>query len=349
MPSINIRRHLASCLALAIFCATGWPQSPAPTPPSLTPDQLMHQASDALSLTAPDMKPWHLRASIKEYLPGGSVLPATIDEWWAGPDHYKLTYTLAGLSRTLYRSGNNNFIIGGKVMGAIGLSLLLHPLPPIAHLDTMSFTSKDASVGANKLRCLTEAPEQNGPPKNLVSTYCFDNALPVLRFSVDSFGERTIWDGIIRLQGHFLARKIRVSNAKQDPWITVDVDQAEPQLGIEESALVPPADARLLEGNAPLDPGSLPGYLISGENPSYPATAQSVRALGTVVLHAKISKEGAVDTLGVVNGPLALQLPAENAVKSWRFHPYMLSGEPVEAETNMEVNFQAGMVNTYAR
>jgi protein TonB len=33
---------------------------------------------------------------------------------------------------------------------------------------------------------------------------------------------------------------------------------------------------------------------------------------------------------------------ALDAVKQWRYRPYLLSGEPVEVETNITVNFQIG-------
>ena len=84
------------------------------------------------------------------------------------------------------------------------------------------------------------------------------------------------------------------------------------------------------------------GKKISGDNPYYPETAKSVRAAGTVVLSATISKEGTVENIKVVSGPLVLQPGAVNAVKTWRYEPYLLDGQPVEVETTVNCVFNLG-------
>jgi hypothetical protein len=66
MPSIQFRRHLASCLALGTLCATGSSQNPTPSP---TPDQFIRQAADAISRTAPDMKPLAPARAVQTFCP----------------------------------------------------------------------------------------------------------------------------------------------------------------------------------------------------------------------------------------------------------------------------------------
>jgi len=60
---------------------------------------------------------------------------------------------------------------------------------------------------------------------------------------------------------------------------------------------------------------------------------------GTVVLQATISKSGTIENLRVVSGPAVLQQAAVDAVKSWRYSPYLLSQDPVEVETSINVIF----------
>jgi len=60
---------------------------------------------------------------------------------------------------------------------------------------------------------------------------------------------------------------------------------------------------------------------------------------GNVVLQASISKEGAIEHLQVVSGPPLLIQAAVDAVKQWRYRPYILNGEPVEVETTVTVQF----------
>jgi protein TonB len=59
-------------------------------------------------------------------------------------------------------------------------------------------------------------------------------------------------------------------------------------------------------------------------------------------LQATISKTGAIENLHVVSGPPMLQQAALDAVKTWRYKPYLLSGEPVEVETEVNVIFTLG-------
>jgi len=74
--------------------------------------------------------------------------------------------------------------------------------------------------------------------------------------------------------------------------------------------------------------------------PQYPVIARTMHVEGTVVLAATISKAGTIENLRVVSGPPMLQQVALDAVKTWRYKPYMLDGLPVEVETSVEVVFR---------
>lgn len=81
------------------------------------------------------------------------------------------------------------------------------------------------------------------------------------------------------------------------------------------------------------------GHLINKVEPLYPPLARSARIQGQVVLTAIISKDGTIEDLRVLSGhPLLIQA-ALDAVRQWRYKPYLLNGEPVEVETTVTVNF----------
>ncbi len=82
------------------------------------------------------------------------------------------------------------------------------------------------------------------------------------------------------------------------------------------------------------------GLLIHRVQPVYPPEAKSAGIQGTVVLHARISKEGRIVDLKLVSGPKELAPAAIGAVQQWRYRPYLLLGEPVEVDTEVLVNFQ---------
>jgi len=88
--------------------------------------------------------------------------------------------------------------------------------------------------------------------------------------------------------------------------------------------------------------GVAAGMLISRTIPNYPAIARAAHVEGTVVLHALISKSGAVVNLRVEGGPTMLQQAALDAVAQWRYRPYLLNGSPVEVETTVNVVFSLG-------
>jgi TonB family protein len=84
------------------------------------------------------------------------------------------------------------------------------------------------------------------------------------------------------------------------------------------------------------------GLLCERFQPIYPLIAKAAHVSGTVVLQATISKTGYVENLRVVSGPAMLQQAALDAVKNWRYRPYLLNNEPVEVETTVNVIFTLG-------
>jgi protein TonB len=84
------------------------------------------------------------------------------------------------------------------------------------------------------------------------------------------------------------------------------------------------------------------GMLLQKTTPVYPPIAKAARVSGTVVLQATISKTGLIENLRVISGPAMLQQAALDAVKTWRYRPYLLNNEPVEVETTVNVIFTLG-------
>ena len=74
--------------------------------------------------------------------------------------------------------------------------------------------------------------------------------------------------------------------------------------------------------------------------PSYPAQALRSKLQGSVLLQAWIRKDGTVRDLKVINGPLVLCQAAYSAVKQWRYKPYVMNGQVMEAQTFVTVNFR---------
>jgi len=123
---------------------------------------------------------------------------------------------------------------------------------------------------------------------------------------------------------------------------------AVPPAAAAESAEPPPvekAPAAVPEVSAPeAKPARIsqvsPGVLTYKVNPQYPAVARSARVQGSVVMHALIGTDGTIQQLRVISGSPLLVNAAMEAVKKWRYRPYLLDGKAVEVETNITVNFK---------
>jgi protein TonB len=73
--------------------------------------------------------------------------------------------------------------------------------------------------------------------------------------------------------------------------------------------------------------------------PSYPMLARQMKVQGAVILQALISADGTIQDLKVLSGPAILASAAQEAVRQWRFKPYLQNGVPVETEAKITVNF----------
>jgi protein TonB len=82
------------------------------------------------------------------------------------------------------------------------------------------------------------------------------------------------------------------------------------------------------------------GLLVKNVPPKYPASAMQMRVEGAVELSATVSKEGNISAIKVLSGDPQLARAAADAVKQWKYKPYLLNGEPVEIQTQVTVNFK---------
>jgi periplasmic protein TonB len=85
------------------------------------------------------------------------------------------------------------------------------------------------------------------------------------------------------------------------------------------------------------------GLLLKKIEPLYPIIAQRAHIQGSVQLRAIISKDGTIENLQLISGHPMLAPAAIEAVKQWRYRPYILNGEPLEVETTVFVNFHLNL------
>ena len=117
-------------------------------------------------------------------------------------------------------------------------------------------------------------------------------------------------------------------------------------IGAVPSAAPPPPPPPKKEEAKPVTPQRIKvggnvqsARLVRQPRPVYPPLAKQARISGVVKLGAIISKDGTIQHLEVISGHPLLVPAALEAVKQWVYQPTLLNGEPVEVQTQIDVNF----------
>jgi TonB family protein len=122
------------------------------------------------------------------------------------------------------------------------------------------------------------------------------------------------------------------------------VENKSPGPGIAESGAVSQSSTTFAAGESSpqrvrISAGVSQGLIVSQVPPIYPPAARAARIQGTVVLNAVISPTGDVESLQLVSGHPLLVPAAMEAVKQWKYKPYVLNGKAAAVATQIQVNF----------
>lgn len=88
-----------------------------------------------------------------------------------------------------------------------------------------------------------------------------------------------------------------------------------------------------------VSPKVVQSNLISQVQPVYPEYAKQKHIHGAVILSAMIDERGTVNNLSVASGRVELIQAAMDAVKQWRYRPYLVNGKPVWVASQITVTF----------
>ena len=125
------------------------------------------------------------------------------------------------------------------------------------------------------------------------------------------------------------------SASEPPPSVSVEVSSAPDALAHLGSA---PAVRPQL--GAAISQGVTEASLIRRVNPIYPQPARIERLAGSVILDASIGEDGSIHEVKVISGPPLLADAATEAVKKWRYRPFLLDGRPVAVQEQITVVFK---------
>jgi periplasmic protein TonB len=138
-------------------------------------------------------------------------------------------------------------------------------------------------------------------------------------------------------------QKPTVSSANQKPLAPPSIVLPESETsdsalaGIVSTKVVVP---KTMPETLQLSQGVSQGLLIKKIAPVYPPAALQLRKQGAVELMATVSKTGAITKVSVVSGDSMLAKAAVDAVRQWKYRPFLLNAEPVQIETQITINFR---------
>jgi TonB family protein len=107
----------------------------------------------------------------------------------------------------------------------------------------------------------------------------------------------------------------------------------------ELEAQLPARDASV-EPKLKVGGDAMAGRIVYRVLPQYPEAARQAGVQGTVLLEVAVSAKGEVSNVKFVSGPAALSQAAMDAVRWWRYNPYLANGQPTPVETSVAVDFR---------
>jgi TonB family protein len=108
----------------------------------------------------------------------------------------------------------------------------------------------------------------------------------------------------------------------------------------ELEAQLPPKDSVAVQPQWRVPPDTMAQRIVYHVMPEYPELARQKGVQGTVVLDTIVSKDGAVTQMKFVTGPDVLSQAAMDAVRWWRYEPYLVDGQAATVETTVAVDFR---------
>ncbi|WP_254062242.1 energy transducer TonB [Acidobacterium sp. S8] len=320
-----------------------------PPPLPTDPTERLQLGWELNGLQDTNRQPWHLTASYQIFdSDGKSKDQGTFEEWWVSERDYKLVYHGSEFSQEEYGTDHGIFHSGapGWPLDPLRLlrSAILQPVPSPEDIQDLDKQDLIRKFGTTELTCSALSRHGEKADEDSIS-YCFDPKKPVLLYSnTRSLVRQTLFSHFFQFQGRYIPRDIQLYFQAR-PSLTIHIDTLEPLSEASQLTTAVPADAIPVTKRISLSQVqslSDTGRQIKKVAPKYPMEAKEAHIQGTVIFDATISREGHIQSLRVLSGPLMLQQAALDAVRQWVYKPYLLNGEPVEVDTEAYVIFSLG-------
>jgi hypothetical protein len=289
-------------------------------------------------LESADVHPWHMVALYDQFdEDGDNVHSGVYEEFWASPNQYKKSYKSDNFNQTDYGTEAGLFRRGDQQWpDAAETAVRAEIVDPFSYASTLqgfSARSLDRTFGGYTLQCTLI--ERNPGTIDDPTQYCFEPGGTVLRYSRGSGWDQTVYNSIETFEGRSVARDVEVTQGGKR-YLKMHIETLESISHPEAADLAPAADA--VRVSTEKISGVRPKLVSSGPFPAYP---KSLRGKPFKVhLEIVVGKDGSVVSAHAVDGPPEAYKAFEDAVRSWKYLPYLVLGRPVEVQTTVEFSVQ---------
>jgi TonB family protein len=322
------------------------PAAPAPSPShAITPNdpkERMELAKKVNGLLEMDI-PWHLKATYEVLGDDGkSIDTGTYEEWRVSAKQYRIALHSQSISVEEYGGDHGTFRTGkqswpGKPLSAIQ-TMIERPIAPVAQPEKTELRNFERNFGSGNLPCTALSVPSTKKPEDAES-YCFDPVHAALLYaSTPNRVFQTLFREIVSIHDRYQAKDMQMF-LQGRPWLKVHIDTIAALNSGDLQALTVPADAIPVTARTREGGEAMRGRLVEKAVPAYPSAAKLQGVQGTVVINGIIGTNGHFRELHVLSGPPMLQQAALDAARQWVYSPYLVDGQAVEVETDINVVF----------
>ena len=326
--------------------------------PSKDPRAVFAAIAPYYDFTDANLKPWHLKVNYQlEDEKRNPTKQGIFEYWWMSPNVYLSKWTRGDAVHSEWHTADGRTLIQstGEPLSVFEYwlrSAFVSPLPSAVDLDPAKSVLVDHSLadsGAHT-RCIMVVPSEvkehdaRALPFGIYPEYCVNNKVPLL-LGYYSFGTLlTKFVNFTQIHGRSMPREIYII-AETREILSAKVERVE-TITPADPALTPPPDAIAVNPDkAQISPEDGSALVVKKVAPVAPADTDSARIAhdqSKIILQVTIGTDGGIQDVRLVSAPTpSLALPAFLAVSQWKFKPSQINGEPVTAETTVEVDFPA--------
>ncbi len=151
---------------------------------------------------------------------------------------------------------------------------------------------------------------------------------------------REVFNALRQVDSHLTARTSRTAAASPGVALAVRLNDS-PAVPAPPAAPTPQTDFPSTPGVQRINvgPDVQTRKLISMARPVYPPKARKARIQGAVRFAVLVGPDGHITSIQLVSGHPLLVPAAKESVTQWVYQPSLVNGQPVEVQTQIDVNF----------